>query len=252
MALLMTQNSFWPSALLRPVSVLLVSAALIVGITGCTKPVLPLDQIVFGDNPTQDMRDNVASFKQLPKEDAEILLSYIVANDIQKMKGGTHASLSGKTVDQALQDARQWATVMKQFMQQSDAISQQIRSVVDVVPTEKLLNEASTHLGTTAHLITLRYRVINRSSDLVAGVRGQVRYWWPDGRPIGALEVAFSGPFKPGQSEPIEGSPPVLVGSNAPEAMREFARAQLGELRFDFRPTALVYQDGRVVKIPSF
>lgn len=247
-----SQTSTRINVVLRPLPVVVLGAALLVGASGCTKRVVPLDQIVFGANPSKDMTENVESFKQLPKEDAEILLSYIVANDIQKMKGQQSVSMEGKTVPQALEEARQWSVVIKQYMQQSEEITQQMRAIVNVVPVSKRLTEAPTELGTNAQVVTIRYKVINQSADQIAGVKGQMRYWWKDGREIGVFDVNFSGPFQPGESGVLDTARPILVGSNATDIFRKFAAAELGELKYDFRPTVLVYQDGRIVKIPTF
>ena len=237
----------------RQVFGLVVAAGVLTlgSLTGCSKPGVPLDQIVFGEKPAEDMRQHVESFKAMPKADAEMLLAFIVANDMAAARGRPHAKLAGKTVEQVMPEVRQWAQLMEQFERQGGAIRAQILQYVSVSPAVKTLEEAASMVG-KAQIMKVRYEVMNRSTQTIAGVRGQMRWSWPDGRQIAAIEIGFTGQFEPGIPQVMEGSSPVLIGSKASKEMRDFGLAQLSQLRFEFRPSILVFKSGSLIQVPTF
>lgn len=226
---------------------LVVMASVLVA---CSQKPQPLNEVVFGENPLQQMQQQSETFKQIPQAELQFLLAYVALNQKAQMEGGQYSPLNGKPLLVVLQEAATWKVGIEAFLKQSQEIAQAMAKQFIVVPVTKDMEEADSPVG-RARILKISYQVSNRTDRTIIGLQGNIKYLWPDGRQVALINVVFDQQIEPGASATVFGHSPILVGSKTSKDMIAFAEAPINQLRWEFIPSAVRYDNNDIVRVPT-
>lgn len=239
-------NSIAKSVILKTCLIVSVAAVL----ASCGKSAQPLDQLVFGDNPIVQIKDEIESFKNFPKEDLEVLMAYLTVNEKARMEGKNYSVIQGKPVLLVMREANVWKGQIELFMKQANEIAQSIARQVTVTPITKGLTVSDNAIGKSS-IMKITYQVSNKTDREITGLGGRIKYMWPDGKEIATIAIVFDKSIAPGAGIAEFGHQPILVGSRASKEMKDFSEIDLNRLKWEFIPTAIRYGNNEIVQVPS-
>jgi hypothetical protein len=220
------------------------------GLSACGPRIQPLEKVTMGEEPLKQIASNPETFKQIPQQDLQILIAYLAVNEKARLEGAPSVQVQGKGLLEVIQDSRVWQTAMKDVLEQAKQVAATISSQVLVAPVDKVIEEGDSPIG-KARIMKISYQVDNKSTRAITGVQGNMRYFGPDGGQLALIQVVFDRRIEAGGSATMFGHSPVLVGSRATPDMVAFAEAPIGQVKFEFLPLALRYEDGEIVRVPA-
>lgn len=205
--------------------------------------------IVFGNAPLQQMGKQKSAFQKIPKKDLQLLVAYLGANELARIKGQGYSVIEGKTVAQVFDEARQWIPAVERAMADGRAVAALILQSVDVQIKDRSVS-TTTVQGAATEVLTVTYLVTNRSSRTVTGLMGRMTFQGPDNRPIAALNVVFRETIAPGQVLVSSGNASFRLGSQPNDPVRLIAESDKSGLQARFDPTTLVFENGDRLQVP--
>lgn len=223
--------------------------AVLVALTGCGQRASDPYAYVFNDRPLDEMSQRVDMFRQLPTRERYVLLTYLSAMELARIKGATAASVEGRSVAQVLPDAATYVAGVEKAVADGAAVQKEIAARVRVQLAGKEIVQALDD-GTPVQLLQLTYQVTNTGDAPIAGVRGRAVLTSVSGEQVAAFETVFAEPLDPGHYITANGGGAIRIGEGDHPAAR-VARQRIEDLRFVFIPSVLVFQDGRRFQVPT-
>lgn len=230
------------------ISSLMICAAFL---SGCGSRVTPLNEVVFGSSPLTQIKDEIQTFRQLNDDDLKTLLTYVAVNEKARLEGNQYSPITGKSLTVVIQEMRVWQASMSKVLEQGRQMAQALAKQIVVVPFSKSIEEADPAIG-KASIVRISYMVNNRTSRTINGLKGNIRYLWPDGTQAAVIALSFEETIAPNSSLTLYGHEPILVRSNASEDMVAFANLPIDKLRWEFLPSAVRYDNNQIYRLPSF
>lgn len=248
---------------------LLVSAFLV---AGCSQPT----DIVLGNKPIETISANSEQIRKLPEEDRELLMRFLLAREVLAVLPGAQGDssaasvgLAGRTVGEALELARAWekenkarqaareeaerqAEALRQkVLADQQKVQQEISAAVTVALVKKQVLPADAMNGRYTDMLKIIFAVENKSPSAIKLLKGKAVFKDLAGDPLGELSVEFDEGFAPGKMVTTSGGVVWRLNEFLSGEIEQIARTNPENLRFTFLPEALVFEDGKVLKIPA-
>jgi hypothetical protein len=219
--------------------------------------------IRFGANPPEDMRINDTVLKKLPPTDFVLLTSYVTYTELNKEKGKPNP-ITGKTVSEALEDAKSWqkdqsaaaAAAREKEAQEARQAAQQeaqrkfrrdkVAGIVAVSFVKHSILPASPEAQRKEPVLQLEYDIQNKGGKAIVALKGRGVFKDLSGKTI--LDYAFLSD----KTVPVGGHVPLEVGFSILPGSRELtslSQTENGKFSFSFEPEVLILEGGETLKL---
>lgn len=232
----------------------------VIAFTGCSKPT----DIVFEANPMATLYAHASELKKLPEADSELLGRYLLSKEAG-WTSGAPVHIVGKTVGEVLERARKWETLVaaqkeadEQKAKEAEVLRQKVVDERNVA--HALINAAVTlavvdkKVSTNADLLRsemqLTFAIENKGQRPLKLLKGKLSFFDSAGDFIGGLKVEFDEHIAPGKVLQTHGPLVWDLRSYMTGSIEKIASASLANLKTQFEPESLVFEDGTVLKAP--
>lgn len=225
--------------------------------------------IVLGPDPLKQMADQGDQFKKLSEDDRQLLVSYVALTEMGKVLGSEIKPVTGKTVAEALTDARAWKVKLeaaKAEEEKRDAEQEALRqkvlaerariaqrisdsAVVAVVGMRVLPQDYE--VGRYSEMLSLTYAVDNKSPKAVKQIKGRVTFKDATGDVIGWLPVNIEQTIQPGKTINTDTGRAWKMNQFLNGDIEKIAGREFSSMTSSFEPESIAFGDGEVLKGPD-
>lgn len=259
--------SFTPKSLLLPLSLVAVLT-----LSACSEPT----DIVLGEKPIETVSANGEKLRKLAPEERDLLMRFLVAREVTNVLPGlskdiasTSGTLTGKTVGEALQLARQWdaemlarkaaeaeaqrqaAALKERALAERRAAQDRINSLVTLALVKKQVLDEDLMAGRYTDLLKLTFAIENKSDKAIKLLKGRAYFSDLSGDPIGELDLQFDEGLPPNKLTTTSGGIVWRIDAFMSGYVERIAGTNGDNLQMKFEPESVVFSDGTVVKAPA-
>jgi hypothetical protein len=246
-----------------------VSLGLCIALSACGNP----KNIVFGPEPLKQIGEQGDKFKKLSKEDRELLVEYLMTAEVGEIAHETFGTqltpmrpVTGKTVGEVLDDAREWKAA-KTAAEEAAEAARLKREAEEKALREKAIAEAKAisdrmaasvvvaivnkkvHSQRFGELLMFDYAIQNKSDKGIRQIKGVVRCTDATGDEIGWLKDDIDTDIAPGQTVKTDTGSGWEVNQFRNSSIEKIAARDSSDMKVTFYPTSIAFDDGEVLKV---
>ncbi|MES2354638.1 MAG: hypothetical protein V4568_09615 [Pseudomonadota bacterium] len=223
------------------------------------------EELRFGDNPSQEIETHVKRLKKVPPDELALLNNYIVYAELNKAKGAPHPA-AGKTIAEALQDARVWkayqstgAVEERRRLEEAkvqaakvdagrNLVLDRFSRLITVTFVKRTLMPADVEAKREDPVIFLDYDIENKGGKAVLALKGRGIFKDATGK------VIVDHPFVMDKTVPSSGHITVTMNYRIAPVWRDmiaFTKTEDGKFLFTFEPEILILEGGEKLSMPA-
>lgn len=196
--------------------------------------------------------------KKLDNDEKQLLIGYLMRREVAKAFGGGSLPDGAKTVGEALEAQREWASNLSESQQKAEALKAEVqqkrKAVADEIAktvTVAFINAefvpSSYEAGRYDDYESLTFAVQNSATKPIKALKGEAVFIDTFGDEFVRVPMQFEEDIAPGEKKTIE------LGMEINKFMDDHKRVmQLDQSkRFRFEPEQIVFQDGSTVRAPE-
>jgi hypothetical protein len=197
------------------------------------------------DNKEQVM-EKVRKSKDLTGEEVGLLMAALMRTILS---GG---GIEGKTVGQLIQEQRKLAAeadakeketkrLAEEAAKKEAAVAAELSQYIVVAPFKKSFHKADYRNFEYEDKISIAFVIENKSNKDIKAFKGETIFKDAFGEPIRSTNLTYDEGIKAGQKKNWFGE---LKYNEFMEGQRKFRDTELGNMKFEWRPKAIIFADG--------
>lgn len=240
-----------------------IAACLVLG--ACSDP----KQIVLGSDPLKTLEDKGEQVRKLPESERQLLVTYLMANQVGVKLGVSPDNVTGHTVGEVLESAGKWkaeqdaklaeskkreaeaAELAAKVKAEQKAIAERIAQAVTVAVTAKKVLPEDMRAGRFEAMLLVMYAIENHSDKDIRLLKGKMHFIDAAGDEIGVLPLEFKERIGAGKTLTTDTGRGWRIRSFVSQEIEKIASAPMDGMTTRFDAESVAFGDGEVIKAPE-